>query len=696
MYGSAAPLGANALLVTGGADSGSNGAQGQRTAVRIDVSGPSPLVSPVAPLLFPRVDHDATVLADGSVLVSGGASVHTEGENPRAVRIPELYDPTTGRWEQLAAAERSRGYRSTALLLPDGRVWTGGGEGSASATSAEVFQPPYLFRPDGTAAPRPAIVAAPTRADYGAVFTVQLAAPTVISRATLVRMGSATHGVNTDQRCLALGFSQVGNTLQVTAPADGYVAPPGPYMLFVFDALGAPSVATTIELALPSDTQWVTVSASNGSVPTARHEASMVEVGGKLYLLGGRGFRPVEEYDPVVRRWRSLGFPPVLFHHFQPVVIDGLVYVLGAMADDNYPNEANLDRIYTWEPQSNVWTAGPFVPAGRRRGGAGAVVYEGRIYLVAGNSLGHNGGARPWFDVYDPATQQWSVLPDAPRARDHFLAIVVGNKLVLAGGRRSTQPNVFANTVPEVDVYDFGAGAWSTLPQPIPTRRAGTMAVGVGRHVVVLGGESDTQVVAHDQVEALDVLTGEWLSLPRFVTGRHSGGAGVVDGRLYVASGAGNAGGTPELASVERLDIVRALNVASANLVLNGSFDLGLVGWVDQGDLSLVPEGGVAAPGLRVGAGRATRTIAATPGVTYRASALVCVDGAAGTARFGLEALDSGGVVLAQQLSALAPTTTLRSAAATLTVPAGTAQVRIVVEASGLRTLTVDDVVVVN
>jgi hypothetical protein len=696
-FGTSVQIAPEHVLVIGGVDGGGVNAPAQRSVVSIDIGGAAPNVTSVAPMLFPRADVDATLLANGQVLVSGGAATHTEGDNPTAVRVAELYDPTNGRWELLAAARIAREHRSTALLLPDARVWTGGGCGASctGASSAEVFQPPYLFASDGSPAPRPAITSAPTRVDYGAVFNVSLASAARIARATLVRLGSVTHGVNSDQRILSLVFTQSGNSLQLTAPAHGNLAPPGPYMLFVLDAAGTPSVAPTLELGAPSTTTWQTQASSDGSRPAARHEASMLTIGGRLYLMGGRGPRPVEEYDPVTRRWRSLGFPPLAVHHFQPVVLGGLVYVVGAFLGD-YPNELNLGSIYTWDPRTNVWSIGPALPPGRERGGAGAVVYDGKIYLVAGNNQGHNGGARPWFDVFDPVTQQWTVLPDAPRARDHFMAVVVGNKLVLAGGRRTTLPNPFTNTVPEVDVYDFGAGTWSTLPASIPTRRAGTMAVGVGRHLVVAGGESDTQAPAHPQVEALDVLTGEWLTLPPLVEGRHSGGIGVADGRVYVVSGSGFAGGAPELDTVEVLDAARVLTVSSANLVVNGGFDQGLLGWLDQGDLVLVPDAGVAAPSLSVANGAALRVIPATPGSMYDLSALVRVSAFAGTAEVGFEFLDGGGVVLAQHLTPLAPSAALRTATASGVAPAGTAQLRMRAAASGARSVIVDDVVVLR
>ena len=228
---------------------------------------------------------------------------------------------------------------------------------------------------DRQLAPRPVIQTAPDVVAYGAPFTVQMASAAAISRLTLVRLGSAAQGVNTDQRFLELPFTQAGTALDTTAPVDGNVAPPGAYMLFALDAMGVPSVARIVRFEIARPTAWEFLASSDGTTPTCRHEAAMVELDGKLYLMGGRGSRPVEEYDPVTGRWRSLGKPPFEVHHFQPVVLDGTVYVVGAFTG-GFPNENNVPGVWTWEPVSNVWTQVSTIPAARRRAQIGTVRIE--------------------------------------------------------------------------------------------------------------------------------------------------------------------------------------------------------------------------------------------------------------------------------------------------------------------------------
>ena len=314
-----------------------------------------------------------------------------------------------------------------------------------------------------------------------------------------------------------------------------------PLLLLLLLACGSPGRPD--RRALPGT--WESV--QTDTKPVARHEAAFVQVGKRYYLLGGRGIRPVSIYDPATRRWSEGAAPPVEIHHFQPVVYDDEVYLLGAMTG-TYPGETPLPNVYIYDPAADQWRAGHEIPEDRRRGGAGAVLHDGRIYLVAGIRDGHRGDHKRWLDAYDPATGEWERLSDAPRARDHFQAAVVDGKLYAAAGRTTVAAtNPFANTIGAVDAYDFGTETWSTLEAELPTQRAGSAATALGRHLIIIGGESDSQEPAHAEVEALDVATGTWASLPPLTRGRH--GTGIVQdgGYLIMASGCGQRGGEPEL-----------------------------------------------------------------------------------------------------------------------------------------------------
>ena len=213
--------------------------------------------------------------------------------------------------------------------------------------------------------------------------------------------------------------------------------------------------------AASAGARWQMLETADGSSVVARHETSGVELDGRIYVIGGRGSRPMRLFDAASLTWRTLPSPPEKLHHFQPVVLDGTIYAIGAMTCC-FPEEPSVTTIHAFDTITETWSKAGTVPASRARGGAGAVIDEDWIYVVGGNTRGHSGGAVPWLDRYRPSTGTWEQLPDAPHARDHFQAALVDGRIVAAGGRRSSIPTPSADPVLPVDVYDLASGAWTS------------------------------------------------------------------------------------------------------------------------------------------------------------------------------------------------------------------------------------------
>jgi len=293
------------------------------------------------------------------------------------------------------------------------------------------------------------------------------------------------------------------------------------------------------------------------NLPEKRHENAMATANGKLYLLGGRGVKPVDEYDFKKDSWSHLKETPLEMSHFQAVTYKNEIYVLGAFTG-GYPHETPIPNIYIFNPIKNEWRKGVAIPENRLRGAAGAFVLNDKIYLVCGIQDGHWDGQVTWFDEFDPATNTWKTLPDAPRPRDHVQVAVLNDKLYVAGGRLSTaRINQVLNTViKEVDVYDFKTGKWSTMDAAnnLPTLRAGNTTVVYGNKILVIGGESDAHVEAHNEVEAFNTQTQKWEKLPSLHQGRHGTQAVSLNKKVYIAAGSANRGGGPELNDMEILD----------------------------------------------------------------------------------------------------------------------------------------------
>jgi hypothetical protein len=248
----------------------------------IDLNQQNPQWTQTDPMKYRRRQHNATILADGTVLVTGG----TQGGGPRLgesfnnilpgqpVHEAELWDPETRKWTTLASETVDRCYHSTAVLLPDATVLSaGGGEyedekrdfhnypnkprDEYNFPNGQVFKPPYLFR-----GARPKITLAPGQVKYeDEEFRLTVSETPKIEKVTWVRLSSVTHTNNQNQRINFLQFkydSQDKKTLIVTPPKKPEICPPGHYMLFAISerttggdlsqAGGVPSEAKIIRI----------------------------------------------------------------------------------------------------------------------------------------------------------------------------------------------------------------------------------------------------------------------------------------------------------------------------------------------------------------------------------------------------------------------------------------------------------------
>lgn len=263
-----------------------------RNVERLDASPGTETWQPVAPqerLNAGRNYLNNVLLPDGGLVVVGGGSgidrtnrtptnvpknnYYIANPAPPALRQVELRRPGEKTWRLGAAQQEWRTYHSTAALLPDGRIFSGGDdyhEGPDPVSpyvdrrrrdSAEIYWPPYLFN-GNACAPRPVIravgaTAPPANADaawatltYGEPFGIFSEHARAGMRAALVAPSQVTHSLDMNQRVVPLKVTNVISEggLNVVAPAGAGIAPPGWYMLFVIDADGTPSIARWVRL----------------------------------------------------------------------------------------------------------------------------------------------------------------------------------------------------------------------------------------------------------------------------------------------------------------------------------------------------------------------------------------------------------------------------------------------------------------
>jgi hypothetical protein len=256
-YGSAVMYEPGKVLIVGG------GSPPTASSETIDLNAASPAWRATAtPMRFARRQMNATILADGTVLATGGTNGPGFNDWRSPVLTAELWDPNTRRWTSMAPAAVTRVYHSIALLLPDGTVLNAGGglppwgtppptpppgvppyEAGPFHSTAQIYSPPYLFR-----GARPVIAAAPAAIGYGTRVNVTTPNAAQIGAVNLIHPGAVTHAFDESQRFVPLPFDVEGNILHVTTPAKGAIAPPGPYMLFILNKEGVPSLAKWVTL----------------------------------------------------------------------------------------------------------------------------------------------------------------------------------------------------------------------------------------------------------------------------------------------------------------------------------------------------------------------------------------------------------------------------------------------------------------
>ena len=254
-YGSSVLYDDGKVLIIGGGDPPTN------TAEVIDLNAGTPAWRAVAPMTYKRRQINATLLPDGTVLVTGGSSSPGFNEPAGAVYAGELWNPVTETWTTVASFTQYRGYHSFTLLLPDGRVLSGGGDASMSA---EVYSPRYLFK-----GARPVIMSAPGSVSYGQRFFVRTADAAQISGVSLLRLSSVTHAFNMEQRINRLAFSVATDGLDVAGPMNSNLSPPGYYMLFILNSSGVPSVAKIVRVS-PAEPPAAPSALSAGAMSASR------------------------------------------------------------------------------------------------------------------------------------------------------------------------------------------------------------------------------------------------------------------------------------------------------------------------------------------------------------------------------------------------------------------------------------------
>jgi cysteine-rich repeat protein len=268
-------------------------------------------------------------------------------------------------------------------------------------------------------------------------------------------------------------------------------------------------------------------------LPVALLDSSGAAIDEQFYVVGGRtSFSPqdnVYRYSPRANTWTQLtrlpnGYPAV--ESPGVAVHERELYVVGGLTTTSTGAVANAAKF---NPRTNAWTNLAPLPA--PRGGAGAQIIQGKLYLVGGMAQGVSRGE---LFIYDIATNTWSSGAPLPQPRDSAMSAVFNGSLYVFGGRTQNAPG-FAD-VGALDgavVYSPLTNTWTPLPR-MPTARRMGAAAATNSRIVVFGGEGDS---TFPQTEVFNPSLGIWDSLPEMPTARHGSAVARIGNGVYVAGG---------------------------------------------------------------------------------------------------------------------------------------------------------------
>ncbi len=385
----------------------------------LDLTQPAPAWRQTANMVSPRAFHTLTLLPDGTVLATGG-SRRTDGQDTsQAVFEPELWNPATETWTKMARMQRPRLFQSVALLLPDGRVLVAGGYRPPYVEqTAEVYSPPYLFK-----GARPTITTVPATINYNTSFFLETPDGAGIGQVTLLGAGSMTRTFNGGQRFLELSFQVTTGGLTVQAPANGSLAPPGYYLLFILNSNGVPSVGSFVRVAaspvFPSVRITTPSSGStvSGMVTVAAEASDDSGVAGVQFRVDGANSGPEDTVFPY-----SMGLDTA-------TLTNGL-HVLSAVARDTDGNlSTSADVLITVSNTSDTSppTAAVTSPAsGATLSGTVRILAEatddvgvvGVQFLLNGANLGAEDTVAPFSFDWNTTTVVNGSYNLSARARD--------------------------------------------------------------------------------------------------------------------------------------------------------------------------------------------------------------------------------------------------------------------------------------
>ena len=272
-------------------------------------------------------------------------------------------------------------------------------------------------------------------------------------------------------------------------------------------------------------------------------------VNNRIWVVGGltgtfQATAKTEFYDPTVRTWGAGPALPVALNHAMVVTYRGTLWVIGGFVSrGGNPTADDSPAVWMLNKSENGWIREPSLHHARA---AAAAAVVGNKIVVVGGRTGDPGKPVTITEVFNGTS--WRDAAAIPIPADHLAAASDGTYLYAVGGDKlSTAVDVAA-----VQRFDPATGKWAELP-PMKAAASGPGAAVVDGQLITFGGENLGTVFGTAQ--ELNLATKAWTSLPDLPKARHGMGVAVIGTTIYAVDGAAQPGHNAPSPTVQALTL---------------------------------------------------------------------------------------------------------------------------------------------
>mmetsp|Transcript_34531 Transcript_34531/g.67950 ORF Transcript_34531/g.67950 Transcript_34531/m.67950 type:complete len:407 (+) Transcript_34531:335-1555(+) len=216
-------------------------------------------------------------------------------------------------------------------------------------------------------------------------------------------------------------------------------------------------------------------------MPRARSRHTAVDVGGKLWIVGGRGsdgavVKEIDVYDFATDKWETPATFEAAASDQASFTVGTSVYIVGGWPEDY---SSVLSEVYIFDTAEAAVAGGGAVVTTNAsslnvaRGDIHAVVLDGYAYVVGGFTIDCSDGPLRSMERYDIANDVWEEVGELRSPRGDLALVELNQKVYMVGGEHNnncakTKP--FSSAFDDVEVLDVETNTW-TKEQDIPFER---------------------------------------------------------------------------------------------------------------------------------------------------------------------------------------------------------------------------------